>query len=73
MLRRADAALYVAKRAGRNCVRAEPAVPSEATATLLGDARPRAASAQLGADSAAPDPGPATEQRPIEPSTANSA
>jgi diguanylate cyclase (GGDEF)-like protein len=73
MLRRADAALYVAKRAGRNCVRAEPAVPSEATATLLGDARPRAASAQLGADSAAPDPGPATEQRPIEPSTAKSA
>jgi diguanylate cyclase (GGDEF)-like protein len=31
MLQRADAALYAAKRGGRNCVRCEPEIASDAT------------------------------------------
>jgi hypothetical protein len=73
MLRRADTALYVAKRAGRNCVRTEPTIPSEVTATLLGDVSPRAASAQLGAEVAPAAIVPTPAALPIEPDAAKSA
>jgi diguanylate cyclase (GGDEF)-like protein len=72
MLRRADAALYGAKRAGRNCVRTEPGVPSSATATLLGDVSPRAAAAQLPAEAEHEVPA-ASEELPIEPDAAKRA
>jgi diguanylate cyclase (GGDEF)-like protein len=73
MLRRADTALYVAKRAGRNCVRTEPTIASEATATLLGDVSPRAASAQLGAEVSPATVVPTPAALPIEPDAAKSA
>ena len=73
MLRRADTALYVAKRAGRNCVRTEPTFASEATATLLGDVSPRAASAQLGAEVSPATVVPTPAALPIEPDAAKSA